>query len=224
MCRASLPIRIWQSGFGLNLLRAWVKVGFVNGCLVLIGGTSVVAGLQMIFFEVEVEVIVVWVDTVVVDLLLFDFLVVTLSTSGLIRFVFLTREVRLKLVVAFEVEGSGSLCDPSSFVRSTSSISILMSKSGVGEQLWSQSLCVRSSKSFTSQSYSSRSFNMSSSRLSDILKTLTIKFVVVVSKFDLNIRWFVSLSGRHAEVVTFVAGSLEAGGLPGSLEIPEVLK
>ncbi len=25
-------------------------------------------------------------------------------------------------------------------------------------------------------------------------------------------------------VVTFVAGSLEAGGLPGSLEIPEVLK
>ncbi len=28
----------------------------------------------------------------------------------------------------------------------------------------------------------------------------------------------------HAEVVTFVAGSLEAGGLPGSLEIPEVLK
>ena len=71
----------------------------------------------------------------VVDLLLFDFLVVTLSTSGLIRFVFLTREVRLKLVVAFEVEGSGSLCDPSSFVRSTSSISILMSNSGVGEQL-----------------------------------------------------------------------------------------
>jgi hypothetical protein len=28
----------------------------------------------------------------------------------------------------------------------------------------------------------------------------------------------------YAEVVTFVAGSLEAGGLPGSLEIPEVLK
>jgi hypothetical protein len=28
----------------------------------------------------------------------------------------------------------------------------------------------------------------------------------------------------NAEVVTFVAGSLEAGGLPGSLEIPEVLK
>ncbi len=27
-----------------------------------------------------------------------------------------------------------------------------------------------------------------------------------------------------AEVVTFVAGSLEAGGLPGSLEISEVLK
>ncbi len=27
-----------------------------------------------------------------------------------------------------------------------------------------------------------------------------------------------------AAVVTFVAGSLEAGGLPGSLEIPEVLK
>ena len=36
-----------------------MKVGFVNGCLVLIGGTSVVAGLQMIFFEVEVEVVVV---------------------------------------------------------------------------------------------------------------------------------------------------------------------
>jgi hypothetical protein len=28
----------------------------------------------------------------------------------------------------------------------------------------------------------------------------------------------------YAEVVTFVAGSLEAGGLPGNLEIPEVLK
>ncbi len=28
----------------------------------------------------------------------------------------------------------------------------------------------------------------------------------------------------YAEVVTFVAGSLEAGGLPGSLEIPDVLK
>ncbi len=28
----------------------------------------------------------------------------------------------------------------------------------------------------------------------------------------------------NAEVVTFVAGSLEAGGLPGSLEIPDVLK
>ncbi len=28
----------------------------------------------------------------------------------------------------------------------------------------------------------------------------------------------------NAEVVTFVAGSPEAGGLPGSLEIPEVLK
>ncbi len=28
----------------------------------------------------------------------------------------------------------------------------------------------------------------------------------------------------YAAVVTFVAGSLEAGGLPGSLEIPEVLK
>jgi hypothetical protein len=32
------------------------------------------------------------------------------------------------------------------------------------------------------------------------------------------------LQGIHAEVVTFVAGSLEAGGLPGSLEITEVLK
>ena len=59
ICRASLPIRIWQSGFGLNLLRACVKVGFVSGCLVLIGGTSVVAGLQMISCEVEVEVVVV---------------------------------------------------------------------------------------------------------------------------------------------------------------------
>jgi hypothetical protein len=28
----------------------------------------------------------------------------------------------------------------------------------------------------------------------------------------------------HAEVVTFVAGSLEAGGLPGSLEVLVVLK
>ncbi len=112
-----------------------MKVGFVNGCVVLIGGTSVVAGLQMISFEVEVEVIVVCVDTELVDLFLFDFLVVTLSIWGLIRFVFLTREVRLELVEAFEVEGSGSLCDPSSFVRSASSISILMSRSGVGEQL-----------------------------------------------------------------------------------------
>ncbi len=30
--------------------------------------------------------------------------------------------------------------------------------------------------------------------------------------------------GIYAEVVTFVAGSLEAGGLPGSLELTEVLK
>ncbi len=87
MCSASLPIRIWQSGFGLNLLRAWVKVVFVKGCVVLIGGTSVVAGLHMISFEVEVEVIVVCVDAELVDLLLFDFLVVTLSVWGLIRFV-----------------------------------------------------------------------------------------------------------------------------------------
>jgi hypothetical protein len=28
----------------------------------------------------------------------------------------------------------------------------------------------------------------------------------------------------NAEVVTFVAGSLEAGGLPGSLEVPVVLE
>jgi hypothetical protein len=28
----------------------------------------------------------------------------------------------------------------------------------------------------------------------------------------------------HAEVVTFVAGSLEAGGLHGGLEVPVVLK
>jgi len=38
----------------------------------------VVAGLHTISFEVEVEVAVVRVDTEVVDLLLFDFLVVTL--------------------------------------------------------------------------------------------------------------------------------------------------
>jgi hypothetical protein len=36
--------------------------------------------------------------------------------------------------------------------------------------------------------------------------------------------WTLHSSMIHAEVVTFVAGSLEAGGLPGSLEIPEVLK
>ncbi len=131
MCNASLPILICQSGLGLNLLRALVKVGFVKGCVVFMGGTSVVAGLHMIVFEVTV----VCVDTEVVDLFLFDFLVVTLSMWGLIWFVFLTREVRLKLVEAFEVKGSGSLCVSSSFVRSTSSISILMSKSGVGEQL-----------------------------------------------------------------------------------------
>jgi hypothetical protein len=29
---------------------------------------------------------------------------------------------------------------------------------------------------------------------------------------------------KYAEVVTFVAGSLEAGGLPGSLEVLVVLK
>jgi hypothetical protein len=40
------------------------------------GGTSVVAGLHMISFKVEVEVIVVCVDTEAVDLLLFAFLVV----------------------------------------------------------------------------------------------------------------------------------------------------
>ena len=57
-----------------------MKVGLVKGCLVLMGGTSVVAGLQMISFEVEVEVIVVCVDTEFVEFLLFDFLVVTLST------------------------------------------------------------------------------------------------------------------------------------------------
>jgi hypothetical protein len=38
--------------------------------------------------------------------------------------------------------------------------------------------------------------------------------VFAVGKFD----------SIYAEVVTFVASSLEAGGLPGSLEIPEVLK
>jgi hypothetical protein len=43
------------------------------------GGTSVVDGLHMISFEVEVEVIVVCVDTEAVDLLLFDFLVVTFN-------------------------------------------------------------------------------------------------------------------------------------------------
>ena len=56
-----------------------MKVGFVKGCVVLIGGNSVVAGLHMISFEVEVEVIVVCVDTEVVDLLLFAFLVVTFN-------------------------------------------------------------------------------------------------------------------------------------------------
>jgi hypothetical protein len=35
---------------------------------------------------------------------------------------------------------------------------------------------------------------------------------------------FLNVVHIYAEVVTFVAGSLEAGGLPGSLEIPEVLK
>ncbi len=56
-----------------------MKVGFVKGCVVLIGGNSVVAGLHMISFEVEVEVIVVCVDTEVVYLLLFTFLVVTFN-------------------------------------------------------------------------------------------------------------------------------------------------
>ncbi len=39
-----------------------------------------------------------------------------------------------------------------------------------------------------------------------------------------NKKNFTSFTFIYAEVVTFVAGSLEAGGLPGSLEIPEVLK
>ncbi len=33
-----------------------------------------------------------------------------------------------------------------------------------------------------------------------------------------------AIHNMYAEVVTFVAGSLEAGGLPGSLEVPLVLK
>ncbi len=41
------------------------------------------------------------------------------------------------------------------------------------------------------------------------------------NKVDLILKQFLLI---YAEVVTFVAGSLEAGGLPGSLEIPEVLK
>ena len=49
-----------------------------------------------------------------------------------------------------------------------------------------------------------------------------IKLASKVVKVDSKI--IISLPKIYAEVVTFVAGSLEAGGLPGSLEIPEVLK
>ncbi len=50
-------------------------------------------------------------------------------------------------------------------------------------------------------------------------------FVAMIYKL-IKIETFIHFSSLEidAEVVTFVAGSLEAGGLPGSLEIPEVLK
>ncbi len=57
--------------------------------------------------------------------------------------------------------------------------------------------------------------------------TIVVPFslqLVVFSKFlmiKINRKTFLYI---YAEVVTLVAGSLEAGGLPGSLEIPDVLK
>ncbi len=49
---------------------------------------------------------------------------------------------------------------------------------------------------------------------------------ILVFKYNINtdISFFTFQLTIYAEVVTFVAGSLEAGGLPGSLEITEVLK
>ncbi len=46
-----------------------------------------------------------------------------------------------------------------------------------------------------------------------LLRSLDM-LLMTVFKFELPILWSVSLCGRHAEVVTRVAGSLEAGGLP----------
>ncbi len=48
--------------------------------------------------------------------------------------------------------------------------------------------------------------------------------VIIANTIIVNIWIVTNFLEIHAEVVTFVAGSLEAGGLPGSLEIPEVLK
>ncbi len=50
-------------------------------------------------------------------------------------------------------------------------------------------------------------------------KFLSSKSIIQAIVSDWN--WLAEID---AVVVTFVAGSLEAGGLPGSLEIPEVLK
>ena len=67
---------------------------------------------------------------------------------------------------------------------------------------------------------------MKKSQKVKILKTLYFTYknekikIIVNHPKNLKILCFLI----YAEVVTFVAGSLEAGGLPGSLEIPEVLK
>ena len=48
--------------------------------------------------------------------------------------------------------------------------------------------------------------------------------VTSFTKIKASMSCFFTIKQIYAEVVTFVAGSLEAGGLPGSLEISEVLK
>ncbi len=48
-------------------------------------------------------------------------------------------------------------------------------------------------------------------------------FIVTLQNIEWTNYWQ-KIFKMYAEVVTFVAGSLEAGGLPGSLEVPVVLK
>ncbi len=51
-----------------------------------------------------------------------------------------------------------------------------------------------------------------------------IELCYIITFFIVVALIFYNLLTIYAEVVAFVAGSLEAGGLPGSHKIPEVLK